>query len=283
MENSHLIPFEGKEIRKLWHDEQWYFSVVDVIGILTDSSQPSRYWADIKKRSEKESNQSFAFCERLKLPRPDGKTYPSDCANTEGILRIVMSVPSPKAEPLKMWLAEQGKRTIEETEQPELGIHRNLEYYKAKGYTDEWIKNRLETINTRNKLTDEWKKRDVKEGKEYSILTAIIAKGTFGINPSEHKNLKGLTKPSQDLRDNMTPLELIFTQLGEETTRQLAIKEDAQGFDENRDKAVRGGKATGKALDLYEAQTGLKVVSTENFLPPPISNKPSELPESNAE
>jgi DNA-damage-inducible protein D len=149
-----------------------------------------------------------------------------------------MSVPSPKAEPLRMWLAEQGQRTIEETEQPELGIQRNLEYYKTKGYPDEWIKERLKAITTRTELTDEWKNRGVIEGKEYSILTAIIAKGTFGLNPSEHKKLKSLTKPSQDLRDNMTDLELIFTALGEATTRRLAVKEDAQGFDENRDKAV---------------------------------------------
>ena len=280
MENSHLIPFEGKEIRKLWYDEQWYFSVVDVIEFLTDSSQPSRYWADIKKRSEKESSQSFAFCERLKLPRPDGKTYPSDCANTEGIFRIIMSVPSPKAEPLKLWLAQVGNERLQETENPELSFERMAAIYKAKGYTDEWIKNRLETITTRNRLTDEWKKRDVKEGLEYSILTAIIAKGTFGVTPTEHKDLKGLTKPNQNLRDHMTELELIFTALGEATTRQLAIKENAQGFDENKDKALKGGKAAGKALGTFESETGLKVISTENFLPPPISNKPSELPSS---
>ena len=274
MENQNLIPFEGKEIRKVWHDEQWYFSVVDVIEILTESTAPRQYWNILKKREP----QLSTICLQLKLISKDGKGYKTDCANTQDILRIVMSVPSPKAEPLKQWLAQVGMERIQETEQPELGIKRNLEYYKAKGYTDEWIKNRLETITTRNQLTDEWKNRDVKEGKEYSILTAIIAKGTFGLNPSEHKNLKGLTKPSQDLRDNMTPLELIFTQLGEETTRQLAIKEDAQGFNENKDKAVRGGKATGKALDLYEEQTGLKVVSAENFLPP--SKKTDNLPES---
>ena len=274
MENQNLIPFEGKEIRKVWHLEQWYFSVIDVIAILTDSKDPKRYWSVLKVRE----NQLTTLCSTLKMKATDGRNRLTDCANLEGIFRIIMSVPSPKAEPLKMWLAEQGARTIEETEQPELGIKRNLEYYKAKGYTDEWIKNRLETITTRNQLTDEWKNRGVKAGQEYSILTAIIAKGTFGLNPSEHKNLKGLTKPSQDLRDNMTPLELIFTQLGEETTRQLAIKEDAQGFNENKDKAVRGGKATGKALDLYEEQTGLKVVSAENFLPP--SKKTDNLPES---
>ena len=230
MENKDLMPVEGIEIRKVWHNEEWYFSVIDVIGLLTDSKNPRKYWTSMQNREK----QLDTICIQLKMKAADGKNYKTDVANIEGVFRILMSVPSPKVEPLKLWLAQVGRERIEETEQPELGIKRSLEYYKAKGYTDEWIKNRLETINTRNKLTDEWKKRDVKEGQEYAILTAIIAKGTFGLNPSEHKKLKGLEKPSQDLRDNMTPLELIFTQLGEETTRQLAINEDAKGFDENR-------------------------------------------------
>ena len=274
MENKDLIPFEGKPIRKIWHNEEWYFSVIDVIEALTDSSTPRKYWNTLKMREP----QLSSVCGQLKIKSTDGKQRLTDCANIEGIFRILMSVPSPKVEPLKMWLAQLGKERIEETEQPELGIKRSLEYYKAKGYTDEWIKNRLDTINTRNKLTDEWKKRDVKEGQEYAILTAIIAKGTFGLNPSEHKKLKGLEKPSQDLRDNMTPLELIFTALGEETTRQLAINEDAKGFDENRNKAVKGGNAAGAALTTYEAQAGLKVVSSENYLNPlKGSDKPDEL------
>ena len=276
MENSHLIPFEGKEIRKVWHEEQWYFSVVDVIEFLTESHKPKTYWAMMKKREP----QPFTNCDPLKLMASDGRQRLTDCANLEGIFRIIMSVPSSKAEPLKMWLAEQGKRTIEETENPELSFERMAAIYKAKGYTDEWIKNRLETITTRNKLTDEWKKRDVKEGVEYSILTAIIAKGTFGVTPTEHKDLKGLTKPHQNLRDHMTELELIFTALGEATTRQLAVKENAQGFDENKDKAVKGGKAAGKTLGTFESETGLKVISSENFLPSTINNKTSELPSS---
>jgi DNA-damage-inducible protein D len=282
MENSNLIPFEGKEIRKSWYDEQWYFSVVDVIEILTDSPQPTAYWNKVKKQIEKE-NQLLRIWQKLKFIAPDGKMRPTDCANTEGILRIVMSVPSPKAEPLKLWLAQVGTERIQETEQPELAFERMKAIYRAKGYPDEWIKERLKAITTRNELTDEWKNRGVTEGKEYSILTAIIAKGTFGLNPSEHKKLKGLTKPSQDLRDNMTDLELIFTALGEATTRRLAVKEDAQGFDENRDKAVKGGKAAGTALDAYEAQTGLKVVSAENFLPSSKGGKTGELPENPTE
>jgi DNA-damage-inducible protein D len=275
MENAQLLPFEGKEIRKEWHNEEWYFSVIDVIEILTDSKDAKRYWSVLKVRE----NQLTTLCSTLKMKATDGRNRLTDCANTEGIFRIIMSVPSQKAEPLKMWLAEQGKRTIDETSNPELMTQRQIEYYKAKGYTDEWIKERMQNIDTRRKLTEEWKKRDVKEGQEFSILTAIIAKGTFGLNPNEHKDLKGLTKPSQNLRDHMTELELIFTSLGEATTRQLAIKEDAQGFDENKDKAVKGGKAAGKALDFYETETGLKVVSAENFLPP--SKGTGSLPDNN--
>jgi DNA-damage-inducible protein D len=271
MENQNsIVPFEGEAIRKIWHDEQWYFSIIDVIEVLTDTPAPSQYWGKIKSRDK----QLLPTWLKLKLLAPDGKMRPTDCANTDGIFRIIMSVPSFKAEPLKLWLAALGKQAIDETENPELLTERQAEIYRAKGYTEEWIKERLQSINTRKLLTDEWKQRGVKEGQEYSLLTAIISKGTFGITPSEHKDIKGLER--QNLRDNMTDLELIFTALGEATTRRLAIKEDAQGFNENKDKAVKGGKAAGIALDAYEAQTGLKVVSTENFLNPP---KPTgELP-----
>ena len=278
MKDNELIPFEGKQIRKIWHDEQWYFSVVDVIEVLTDSSQPSRYWADLKKRSKKESNQSFDFCERLKLPRPDGKTYPSDCANTEGVFRILMSVPSPKAEPLKLWLAGLGKQAIDEAENPELLTARQAELYKAKGYPDEWITRRVQTIETRKELTDEWQQRGVKENQEYAVLTATIAKGTFGMTPSEHKKLKGLEKPNYELRDHMTPLELIFTALSEEITRQIVVRDDAQGFHENHEAAQKGGSAAGNSRRLAEKQTGLKVVSDENFLSLKGGEPTAELP-----
>ena len=171
MENSNLIPFEGKEIRKEWHNEEWYFSVVDVIELLTDSPSPKTYWAKLKDKEFKASGQSFPFTEQLKLESSDGKKYKTDCANTEGVLRIVMSVPSPKAEPLKLWLAQVGNERIQETENPELSFERMTEIYRAKGYTDEWIKERIQSIETRKRLTEEWKNRDVKEGKEYSILT----------------------------------------------------------------------------------------------------------------
>ena len=266
MENLNLIPIEGIEIRKVWHDEQWYFSVIDVIEVLTRNPNPSRYWQDLKRKSSKTEGQLYDFIVKLKLKALDGKNYPSDCANTEGILRIVMSVPSPKAEPLKLWLAQVGKQTLDEIQDPELGFDRLREIYKAKGYPDEWIERRMQSIETRKQLTDEWKNRSVKEGQEYAILTAQIAKGTFGLTPTEHKDVKGLTKSNQNLRDHMTPLELIFTALGEEATRQVTLRDDAQGFNENYDAAKEGGEAAGEARDRFEKRIGQKVVSDKNFL-----------------
>lgn len=257
MENSNPIPFEGKEIRKTWHNEQWYFSVVDVIEILTGRTD---YWHKLKYRE----SQLLAICEKFKFIAPDGKMRPTDCANTEGIFRIIMSVPSPKAEPLKLWLAEQGKRTIQETENPELLSQRQIELYKAKGYTDEWITRRMKTIEVRKELTEEWQKRGVTENKDYSILTATIAKETFGLTPSEHGKLKGLER--QNLRDHMTPLELILTALGEEVTRTIAIKQDALGFNENHEAATKGGRIAGEARERVDIGTGEKVVSSENYL-----------------
>ena len=177
MENSNLIPFEGKEIRKVWHNEQWYFSVVDVIAVLTDSQDARNYWKVLKNRE----SQLVTFCNQLKLTASDGRQRLTDCANTQGILRIVMSVPSPKAEPLKLWLAQVGTERIEETENPEIGFERLRSIYRAKGYPDEWIDTRIQSIDIRKQLTDEWKNRGVKEGQEYSILTAEIAEATFGI------------------------------------------------------------------------------------------------------
>jgi DNA-damage-inducible protein D len=276
MENSNLIPFGDKEIRKIWHNETWYFSIVDVIEFLSDSPIPRNYWTKVKKALLEES-QLHPFWMQLKLISKDGKKYKTDCANTEGVLRIAMSVPSPKAEPLKLWLAEQGKRTIDETENPELGFERLTEMYKLKGRSDEWIKRRMQTIDTRKELTDEWKIRGIKEGQEYSILTATIAKGTFGLTPSEHSKLKGLER--ENLRDHMTPLELILTALGEEVTRTIAVKEDAQGFNENHEAAQKGGKTAGEALKRVEAATGEKVVSKDNFLMGKDDDK-KELPPS---
>ena len=278
MENStNLTPFEGEKIRKLWHDEQWYFSVIDIIQILTDSEKPSQYWHNMKKRDVELS----PICLKLKLKGQDGKTYPTDCANTEGVLRIVMSVPSPKAEPFKLWLAQTGKQSMDESANPELAVERAAELYRAKGYSNEWVSQRLKTIEVRKELTDEWKGRGVKEGQEYAILTATIAKGTFGLTPNEHKDVKGLAQ--QNLRDHMTPLELIFTALSEETTRQFVVRDDAQGFNDNHDAAQRGGTAMGKARQNYEKETGLKVVSKENYLGLKGTESSQELLENDAE
>ena len=258
--DNNLVPFEDKEIRKIWHDEQWYFSVVDVIGVLTDSPKPRVYWGVIKNREP----QLFTICKQLKLTATDGRSRLTDCANTEGVLRIVMSVPSPKAEPLKLWLAQVGNERIQETENPELAIERAKEIYRAKGYSDEWIATRLKSIEMRHQLTSEWHKRGIRESKDYSFLTATIAKGTFGLTPSEHSKFKGLD--NQNLRDHMTNLELIFSMLGEESTRMIAEKDDAQGFSENYDAALEGGEITGKHREQLEKRTGQKVVSKDNFL-----------------
>ena len=271
MENQ-LAIFEDKPIRSVEHEGEMYFSVVDIIAVLTDSPKPRDYWSVLKKREP----QLPTICRQLKLPSKDGKRYVTDCANTEGVFRIVMSVPSPKAEPLKQWLASLGKQTIIEAENPELLTERQVELYKAKGYSDEWIARRVQTIETRKELTDEWKQRGVTEGAEYSILTATIAKGAFGLNPSEHSKLKELGR--QNLRDHMTPLELIFTALSEEVTRQFSVDEDAQGFNENHAAAQKGGAAAGEARLRLEQITKKPVVSSDNFLGLKGGDAASKLP-----
>jgi DNA-damage-inducible protein D len=271
MENQNsIVPFESREIRKTWHDEQWYFSVIDIIHSLTDSAQPSKYWNNIKIKE----NQLSLILRKFKFLAADGKMRSTDCANTEGVFRIIMSVPSPKAEPLKLWLASLGKQAIDEAEDPELLTERQAELYRAKGYTEEWIGRRVQTIETRKALTDEWKGRGVKENDEYAILTATIAKGTFGLTPTEHKDIKGLDR--QNLRDHMTAIELIFTALSEEATKQITIENDAQGFNENHDAAAEGGRIAGGARAYFEKERKTKVVSTENFLNLPKT--PDALP-----
>lgn len=274
-----LINFESRSIRKVWHNDEWFFSVVDVIALLTDSPIPKTYWSKLKTKISAES-ESYPIWVQLKIPSADGKKYQTDAANTEGVIRICMSVPSPKAEPFRQWISSVAKERIDETENPELMTQRQIALYKAKGYSDEWIEKRMQSIETRKQLTDEWKARGVIEGKEYSTLTAIIARGTFGLSPTEHKDVKGLTKSSQNLRDHMTPLELIFTQLGEELTRQEAIKEDAQGFRENKDAAAKGGITAGEALKLIEVRTGQKVISKDNYLNQENQQNKNELPPS---
>ena len=276
-QNNKIVLFQEKQIRRVWYNEQWYFSIVDTIEVLTDSPIPRTYWSKLKAKISKESELNPIWVQ-LKMLSSDGKNYKTDCTNTEGMLRIIMSVSSPKAEPFKLWLAQVGRERIEEIEYPELGIERIKELYKAKGYSDAWIDTRIKTIETRKELTDEWKNRDVKEGQEYSILTAEIAKATFGLTPAEHKKFKGLE--NQNLRDHMTRLELIFTMLGEESTRQIAIEDDSKGFNENREAAQKGGHATGKAKRMYEKTRGVTVLSSENYLKQiEESQKKGELPE----
>jgi DNA-damage-inducible protein D len=271
MENQNsIVPFESREIRKTWHDEQWYFSIIDIIHSLTDSPNPQVYWGTVKRRE----NQLIAICKKLKFLAPDGKMRSTDCANTEGVFRIIMSVPSPKAEPLKLWLASLGQQAIDEAENPELLTERQAELYRAKGYPEEWITRRVQTIETRKALTDEWKKRGITESKDYSILTATIAKGTFGLTPSEHGKVKGLER--QNLRDHMTPFELIFAALGEETTRFKTEQAAKDGYYENYQIATESGQMTGDALKGFEDRTGIKVVSSENFLNLPKT--PDALP-----
>jgi DNA-damage-inducible protein D len=277
MIDNQLTPFEGEKIRKVWHNEEWLFSIVDVIGVLTDSPIPRNYWTKVKK-SLVEDSQLHPFWMQLKMKAADGKNYNTDCANTEGVFRIAMSVPSPKAEPLKVWLASLGKQAIEETENPELLSERQAELYRAKGYSEEWVRRRMQTIETRQELTDEWKLRNVTENQEYAILTATIAKGTFGLTPSEHSKLKGLER--QNLRDHMTPLELIFTALSEEITKRVTIQTDAQGFNENYEAAQRGGRVAGDAMKKVEKDIGEQVVSSENFLGLKGGESVNDLPKS---
>jgi DNA-damage-inducible protein D len=276
-QNDKIVLFQEKQIRRVQLGDEWFYNLVDVIEILSESPQPTVYWSKLKKKMVKEEgiDQLFPIWKQLKFEATNGKFYTMDAANTEGVLRVIQSISSPKAEPFKRWLAQVGKQTLDEIENPELGFDRLREIYKAKGYPDEWIERRMQSIETRKQLTDEWKKRDVKEGQEYAFLTAQIAKGTFGLTPTEHKEVKGLKKPTQNLRDHMTPLELIFTALGEEATRQVTLRDNALGFNENYDAAKEGGEAAGEARDRLEKRLGQKVVSDKNYLNQ--EGKPKEI------
>ena len=263
-EKNKMVVFQEKEIRRVWHQEEWWFAIVDIIEVLTGSERPRKYWNDLKKKLQNEgADQLSEKIGQLKIKSSDGKMYATDCANTETMFRIIQSIPSPKAEPFKAWLAKVGYERIQEIENPELAAQRSREYYQALGYSEEWIERRMQAIAVRGQLTDEWKSRGVQEGQEFAILTAEISRATFGLTPSEYKDLKGLTR--ENLRDHMTGLELIFTMLGEEGTRIEASKADAQGFMQNKDAALKGGTAAGKALDAFEESTGDKVVTGENY------------------
>lgn len=266
-----LVVFKNREIRRTLHNNEWWFSVVDVCGALTGSRDPGAYWRKLKQRLKAEGSEVVTNCHGLKLVAPDGKKRVTDCANTEGLFRIIQSIPSPKAEPFKRWLAKVGYERVQEIEDPELATKRTKALYRAKGYSEAWIEKRMRGIAVRAELTDEWKRRGVKERPEYAILTAEISKAAFGMTPSEYKKHKGLK--GQNLRDHMTDLELIFSMLGEAATTEIAREKDAQSFDENKTAARKGGKIAGDARDNLEIETGKKVISRENYLEEPESVK----------
>src|SRR3989344_5391471 len=261
-----LVVFQDKKIRRLWYEEQWFFSVIDVIEALTDSTIPKRYWADLKSRLKEESFEPYDKIVQLKLIAEDGKLRETDCANTENIFRIIQSIPSPKAEPFKLWLAQVGYERIQEIENPELAQDRVKRYYELKGYPKDWIDKRLRGIAIRQDLTDEWKDSGVEEDKEFAILTNEITKATFGKNVEEYKKFKGLERKNQNLRDHMTDWELIFTMLGEKATTDIAISKDAIGFPKLKSTAKEGGDIAKNARKELERKTGKSIVSNENYL-----------------
>ena len=259
--------FEGNKIRSVWDNEkeEWYFSVVDVVGALTGSPNPRDYWYRVKKRmSEEEKSQLSTICRQLKLEAADGKKYNTDAADMQGIFRIIQSIPSPKAEPFKMWLAEVGKERIDEIIDPELTIDRALETYLKKGYTREWINQRLQAIQVRKELTDAWQDHGVTEGKEYAILTNEISKAWSGMTVRQYKDLKKLKK--ENLRDNMSTLELVLNMLAEATVTELTNTADPQGFEENKKIAQRGGNIAGRTRKEIETETGKPVISPKNAI-----------------
>lgn len=259
--------FNGSQIRSVWDNEreEWYFSVVDVIGSLTESNNPRDYWYRVKKRmSEEERSELSTFCRQLKLKSTDGKSYKTDVADMQGIFRIIQSVPSPKAEPFKMWLAEVGKERIDEIIDPELTIDRALESYARKGYSREWINQRLQAIQVRKELTDTWQDHGVKAGNEYAILTNEISKAWSGMTTREYKDFKGLKK--ENLRDNMSTTELILNMLAETATKDIAEATNPQGLDENKQVAQDGGSIAGDARKSIEARTGKPVITSKNAI-----------------
>ena len=264
---SNIKLFEERNVRSNWNEQEqkWYFSITDVVFILTESIDALAYWRKLKQRLKAEGNESVTNCHGLKMVAADGKMRMTDVADTEQLLRLIQSIPSPKAEPFKQWLAKVGAERIAEIENPELAQARIRATYKTKGYSDVWIEKRIRGIQVRDELTNEWKNRGVKEGKEYAILTAEISKATFGIIPSEYKNLKGLTKSSENLRDHMTDLELIFSMLGEASTTEIAKNKNAKGFVENHKAAKAGGTVAGNARKELEKKSGAKIVSSQNF------------------
>ena len=271
---TNIAVFKGKEIRKTLHKNEWWFSVSDVVEALTDSADPKQYIKKMRQRDPELNSYWGTICTPLEITAPDGKKRETNCANTEGIFRIIQSNPSPKAEPFKRWLAKVGYERVQEIEDPELGTKRTRALYKAKGYSDDWIEKRMRGIAIREELTDEWKNREVRREREYAILTAEIAKAAFGITPGKHKKIKGLKR--ENLRDHMNDLELIFSMLGEAATTEITRVDDAKGFQESRHAARKGGEVAGKARKDLEQKTRRGVVSRENYLTTPQGIKKIE-------
>lgn len=263
-QNDKIQLFEDKRIRTAWDEEkeEWFFSIVDVIAVLTDSKDPAAYWRKLKQRMREEGSETVTNCHGLKMTAADGKKRLTDVADTEQLLRIIQSVPSPKAEPFKMWLAQVGRERIEETIDPELIIERALETYLRKGYSREWVNQRLQAIQVRKELTDEWDARGVQRGIEYAILTDEISRAWSGMTTRQYKRLKGLKK--ENLRDNMTTLELVLNMLAEATTTEISKQKEPETFAENVEIARAGGKVAGDARKAVETQTGVPVITSQN-------------------
>jgi len=271
MEDTKIALFKGRKIRKTLHNNEWWFSIVDVCGALTESADAGAYWRKLKQRLKEEGSEVVTFCHGLKLTAPDGKLRETDCANTEGIFRIIQSIPSPKAEPFKRWLAKVGYERVQEIENPELATKRTRMLYKLKGYSDDWIEKRMRGIAIKEELTDEWKGRGAKEEQDYEILTAEISKATFGITPGEYKNLKGLKR--ENLRDHMDDFELIFNMLGERSTTEIHRNENSQGMNKLKSDAKAGGDIAGNARKQLEKRLGRSVVTKTNYLQQPSRTK----------
>jgi DNA-damage-inducible protein D len=270
METTKIAVFKGKQVRKTLHNNEWWFSVEDVVAALTDSVNPKDYINKMRRRDE-ELAKGYGQIVHTLLMDTSGGQQKVNCANTEGIFRIIQSIPSPKAEPFKRWLAKVGYERVQEIENPELATQRTRALYKAKGYSDDWIEKRMRGIAIREELTEEWKNRGVQDDPEYAILTAEISKATFGLTPSQYKELKGLKR--ENLRDHMNDLELIFSMLGEAATTEITRVSDAQGFVKNKEAAIKGGAVAGKARKNLEAETGKRIVSRQNYLQTPQSKK----------
>lgn len=270
-----LVIFNDKKIRRTWHNDEWYFSIIDIVEALTGTVRPRKYWSDLKSRltDEEGFTQLSAKIGQLKLPSLDGKNYQTDCANTETIFRIIQSIPSPKAEPFKRWLAKVGYERVQEIENPELAQERMKQLYEQKGYSKKWIDTRLRGMAIRQNLTDEWRERGIKTESDFAILTAEISKATFGMTPSEYKGFKGLDNKSQNLRDHMTDFELIFTMLGEKVTTELSQAEKPTGLGKNKKVAKKGGKIAGDARKATEKGLGKSIISKNNFLGIGVKNK----------